>query len=307
MMKKEFLALNNMILKSRQNYLSSEDFRDKFIETLTPGVIKRAEFIQWDTIFQKTKKYNLLFDFFRQIKAKTREEYIRQITDALMSADTTVDIVDAAFELLGHTGKTYVSNEDYIDFKKFSKAKKDEEEILYISTVLVDLGLCNILNLEIDDYFVGVQVGLETHRRKNVGGAAFSVIIENELSNIVRELSAQGYQIKLSNQEKILFYNGVTSKTLDFCLQYKNNKIGVEVNFYTASGSKPTEIKRSYGHVNKELEKVGTTLVWITDGIGYKEMRNSLKEARDIHKNTYNFRMMRESFKNDVVDFFKLN
>ena len=45
-----------MILKSRQNFTTSEEFRDKFIETLTPGVIKRSDFIQWDTIFKKTEK-----------------------------------------------------------------------------------------------------------------------------------------------------------------------------------------------------------------------------------------------------------
>lgn len=72
--------------------------------------------------------------------------------------------------------------------------------------------------------------------------------------------------------------------------------LGIEVNFYTAAGSKPTEIKRSYGHVDKELEKVDTALVWITDGVGYKEMKKSLKEAVDIHKNTYNLNMMKESF-----------
>lgn len=295
-----------MILKSRQNYASSEDFRDKFIETLTPGVIKRKDFIQWDTIFTKTKKYNLLFDFFRQIKAKTREEYISQISDSLMSADVAMDIINASFELLGHTGKTYVSNEDYIDFKSFGDIEKDEHEMDYIATLLVDLGLCNILKLEIDDYFVGVQVGLETHRRKNVGGTAFSLIIYQELSQIVEKLKNKGYNIKLDKEESIFFSDKKTSKTLDFCLSYGGKILGIEVNFYTASGSKPTEIKRSYGHVNKELENVGAALVWITDGIGYKEMRKSLKEARDIHKNTYNFKMMRESFEEDIIDFFKL-
>jgi hypothetical protein len=295
-----------MILKSRQNFTTSEEFRDKFIETLTPGVIKRSDFIQWDTIFKKTEKYNLLFDFFRQLSAKTKDEYIKQIADALMSSDKASDIINASFELLGHTGKTYVSNEDYIDFRSFEKLEKDEKGMLYISTLLVGLGICNILNLEIDDYFVGVQVGLETHRRKNVGGTAFSFIIFKELSEMVERLNSRGNDIKLTKEEDIYFSDGKTSKTLDYCLHCKNQTLGIEINFYTASGSKPTEIKRSYGHINKELEEVGATLVWITDGIGYKDMKNSLKEARDIHKNTYNFNMMKESFESDVVDYFKL-
>jgi len=296
-----------MIFTSRKNYTSSEDFRDKFIETLTPGVIKRLDFIQWDTIFQKTKKYSSLFDFFRQIDARTKEEYIIQIADSLMSADNAMVFINTAFELLGHTGKTYVSNEDYIDFKRFAEIEKDENEMLYIATLLVNLGLCNILNLKMDDYFIGVQVGLETHRRKNIGGIAFAFIVNNELSNLVKKLNDRGYEIKLTKEEQIYFSDKITTKTLDFCLHYKEKILGIEVNFYTASGSKPTEIKRSYGHINRELEKVGTTLVWVTDGIGYKDMKNSLKEARDIHTNTYNFNMMKESFEEDVIDFFELN
>ncbi len=295
-----------MILKSRQNYVTSEEFRDKFIETLTPGVIRRADFIHWEVIFKKTEKYNLLFDFFRQLNAKTREEYIKQIADALMSSDKSANIIDASFELLGHTGKTYVSNEDYVDFKSFEKIENDGKKMQYISTLLVDLGICNILNLEIEDYFVGVQVGLETHRRKNVGGTAFSAIIHQELFEMVERLNSRGNDIKLTEEENIYFTDGKTSKTLDFCLRSNDMTLGIEINFYTASGSKPTEIKRSYGHINKELEEVGATLVWITDGVGYKDMKNSLKEARDIHKNTYNFNMMKESFQGDVIDYFKL-
>ncbi len=172
---------------------SSEDFRDRFLDSITPGVIKREDFIQWNTIFQKTKKYKPFFDFFRQINIGDKDENIRQIADALMSADNAMDFIDAAFELLGHTGKKYVSNQDYIDFKIFSELEKDEEKMFYIANILVDLGLCNILNLEIDDYFTGVQVGLETHRRKNIGGTAFSSIIREELVGVIRKIKLNNY------------------------------------------------------------------------------------------------------------------
>jgi type II restriction enzyme len=162
------------------------------------------------------------------------------------------------------------------------------------------------MDLEIDDYFMGVQVGLETHRRKNVGGRAFSIVVENKLLSLVKELNRKGFNVQLTKEEKVYFSDKKTSKTLDFCLHCNGKNIGIEVNFYTASGSKPTEIKRSYGHVNKELEKNGTTLVWITDGAGYYSMRKSLKEARDIHANTYNLKMMKRYFEEDIINFFNL-
>lgn len=295
-----------MALESRDTYASSEDFRDKFLSSLTPGVITRENFIQWKTIFEKTEKYSVFFDFFRQIDVDSREERISKVADAFMSADVAMDFINTAFELLGHTGKNYVSNKDYIDFKSLSKEEKNEESMIHVAEVLHDLGLFEVLEFEIKDYFVGVQVGLETHRRKNGGGAAFSVLMEKELSVLKENLNKKGFEVSLCKEEVVYFTDDTTSKTLDFCLQYGDKKIGIEINFYTASGSKPTEIKRSYGHVNKELEKVETLLVWVTDGIGYMSMKKSLKEAVDIHKNTYNFKMFQESFEGDVMSYFEL-
>lgn len=286
-------------------YNSSEEFRDSFLNSLTPGVIERKNFIQWDTISAKRERYEKFFGFFKQIDYSTRDEFTKQFADALMSADTAMEYVNLAFELLGHTGKNYVSNEDYIDFKVFSEAEKTEDLMLYVSEVLYDLGLNRINEFEIDDYFTGVQVGLETHRRKNVGGTAFSNLMETELNVLVSKLETKGLSISLKKEDKLFFTDMVTSKTVDFSLASGNKKIGIEVNFYTASGSKPTEIKRSYGHINNELDKVDTLLVWVTDGVGYMQMKKSLKEACDIHKNTYNYIMFKDSFEEDVIKFLK--
>jgi hypothetical protein len=51
------------------------------------------------------------------------------------------------------------------------------------------------------------------------------------------------------------------------------------------------------------LAKVGCELVWITDGVGYEDMKKSLEEAFDIHKNTYNFKMIEEDLEKDILDF----
>jgi hypothetical protein len=296
-----------MILNSRNNYTSSESFRDKFIETLTPGVIKRADFIRWNEIRQKTEAHASLFNFFSQINGNNNIEYIAQITSSLLSADNPIEIIKTSFELLGHNGNKYVSNEDNINIGSLMRENFNEEIAEYLAKLIVELGICNIVNLELEDYFTGVQVGLETHRRKNIGGESFSLIIKEELLALVDYFRNSGHSIELEEQKKIYFVDRVGSKTLDFSLTYGGKILGIEVNFYTASGSKPTEIKRSYTYVNTELENIGVTLVWVTDGIGYESMKRSLKEARDIHKNIYNLSMMQEFFKDDISRFFGFN
>lgn len=181
-----------------------------------------------------------------------------------------------------------------------------QEEAKRVAKLLFDLGLKNIVETELADYFLGVQVGLETNRRKNTGGDAFGVYVKQALEKIQANLKKTGYKIEIEEENQIFYKNKTAFKKVDFGILYNRKQvIGVEVNFYTVSGSKPTEIKRSYGQVNQELAKVGCELVWVTDGIGYDDMKKSLKEAFDIHKNTYNFKMMEENLENDILDFLK--
>jgi|ERR1700675_826362 len=91
---------------------------------------------------------------------------------------------------------------------------------------------------------------------------------------------------------------------VDFALSSHGKvRIGLEVNFYTTSGSKPSEIKRAYQSVNRELSMVGVELVWITDGAGYLKMKRGLREAFEAHRNTYNYEMANRYLKDDIHDF----
>lgn len=290
-----------MILESRTRFSSSEDFRDEFIASITPGIIPRENFIRWDTISKKVEVYKKYFEFFRNLPKGNESDLVTVLRDALLSDDAPYYLIKTAFELLGHTGKVFVSVEDYIEIKSFGEVEKSEENMEYIANLLVSLGLSHVLSTEIENYFLGVQVGLETHRRKNVGGKAFVDIIRVELERIVADLNAKGHKWELKEEQPILYLDGDTSKRVDFLLEKDGKKIGVEVNFYTASGSKPTEIKRSYAQVNRELDTVGSSLIWVTDGVGYLSMKRSLKEARDIHQNIYNLKMLKSSLESDLL------
>lgn len=289
-----------MTLASRNKFKSSEDFRDQFISTITPGVIPRSGFIQWDAIGKKITEHKKHLTFF-QLLAQSDDSKIRdELRDSLLSSDEAFYLIQTAFQLLGHTGDRFVTDVDLIDFNALAESDLDEKRIGDIAALLIDLGITTAIRTDLEDYFLGVQVGLETHRRKNVGGAAFRAILSLTLNAIVKSLIAQGFSLDLTEEEKIFYSDGKTSKTVDFCIKSPEHIIGIEANFYTASGSKPTEIKRSYGQVNQQLERINALLVWVTDGIGYMSMQRSLKEAHDIHKNIYNFRMLKENFENDL-------
>lgn len=288
------------MLKSRQ--LTTDELVAEFFETITPGVIPRSEFIDWTSIEEKCKNFEEELKFFKTLSDESGENLIEKIRDTLLSVDEPEAILKAGFELVGHTNNTYVSNEDSVDIEQAAKdIKAGSEEIgTQCAKVLVEIGLGNILTPNIKDTFLGVQVGLETHRRKNVGGKLFGLWVNELISSVCAEL---GGDYKVEEEIVIQEKEGKRSKTVDFAIFHKGQlRVGFEANFYTVPGSKPAEIKRAYTSVKKDLLEKGIELIWITDGAGYFKMRKGLREAFDAEINIYNYEIARRNLKADIVD-----
>ncbi|MCS7064205.1 MAG: type II restriction endonuclease, partial [Methylacidiphilales bacterium] len=168
------------------------------------------------------------------------------------------------------------------------------------------IGFENILQRrDLEDVLYGVQIGLETHRRKNVAGQAFHNEVAALLEHIKQQLASNQIAVEIQTEMTIRYGNGL-SKKVDFALlQNGSPRYGFEVNFYTVQGSKPTEIKRSYGDITRGLRQVGVELIWITDGKGYRNMQSSLRDAYITMPNIYNLRQARENLFDDLLIVLK--
>lgn len=281
-------------------------FIKEFFETLTPGVIPRNQFIDWAQIKSKCKAYEDTIELFQEIPASDPKKIATEIQGTLLSVDDPLHIIKGCFELLGHTNEYYVSDRDNLDLETAASEIREgsEKAASQVTTLLLDLGLRNLLaQTDVASAFLGVQVGLESNRRKSVGGAAFNRWIQKLLESTCGLLGAQ---YELSPELQIPYKDSRNKKKVDFGVLYRGKaRIGVEVNFYTTSGSKPSEIKRAYQNVNLELREVGVELVWITDGAGYLKMKKSLEEAFRVHPNTYNYEMASKYLKDDIYEFLK--
>jgi type II restriction enzyme len=281
-------------------------FIEEFFRTLTPGVIPREQFIDWAQIKTKCLAYQDIVQYFQEISTSDPKKLRAEIQGALLSADNPLLMIKGAFELLGHTNDYYVSDKDNTEFDQVSAkiGKGSEKTADYIAGLVLDLGLRNLLaQKDIDSAFLGVQVGLESNRRKSVGGAAFNRWVQKLLESTCGLL---GSHYELVPELQISYKDSRNKKKVDFGILHRGeSRIGVEVNFYTTSGSKPSEIKRAYQNVNLELKDVGVELVWITDGAGYLKMKKSLEEAFRVHPNTYNYEMASKYLKDDIYEFLK--
>jgi len=302
--------MNKIILKSR-NYPNPESFVKDFLTTLTPGIIPRSNFIKWDAIERKIEQLTSFVEFYMAIKTQIKQgaNFREEIANSLLACDDPYPYICCAFELLGHTNQELVTQQDDINFLDIAKRVQhgDENTAYLFGKLLQDLGFTKILEQEnLENVLLGVQIGLESHRRKNIGGDYFKNEVKKMFNEIVRKVVVKtGIDIKISEEIKIIYGEGL-SKKVDFTIKLNNQtRFGVEVNFYTVPGSKPTEIKRSYGDIRRGLLNTGVDLIWITDGKGYRRMKRSLRDAYIIFPNIYNLNQAKQFLADDLISLFK--
>lgn len=166
----------------------------------------------------------------------------------------------------------------------FSKKNYDSEEIERIVTFADNTGLLNML-CQMDsasDYLLGVEVGLDTNARKNRSG----VFLEKMVTETLKELSGRHPSLTVIEQKNFGYvantFNipippALTDRKFDYAVIHHGKAANIEVNFYSGTGSKPSEIVSSYSDRNRLLITAGWKFVWLTDGTGWKKMQSPLR------------------------------
>ncbi len=287
-----------------RNYPSPEAVVQDFLDTLTPGIIPRSEFIGWEKIEARLHRFLPHLAFYAELGQREGEVW-EELAGSLLACDKPLPYIQCAFALLGHTDQRLVTQQDDLEIPEVAQAigSGDEVAARNLSAAFRELGLGKILaRSAVEDVFLGVQIGLETHRRKNRGGRAFGETIRGLLQKVAREVAAEtGREVQV-RPEVVLSYGNGLSKQVDFAVEADGRPVfGVEANFYTVPGSKPTEIKRSYGEIRRGLLEAGVDLIWITDGRGYRDMQQSLRDAYVIVPNIYNLWMAKRFLAEDLL------
>lgn len=159
----------------------------------------------------------------------------------------------------------------------------DEYADFLIGSGIVDL-LEHIRNVH--DYALGVEVGMDTNARKNRSGNCGINAVKPWIEKAQVEIA--GLHCKAEADFGFLVEKGFPVPDhfrgikwdRAFWLEGIYDKLVVmEVNHYGSSGSKPPAIAREYASRSTELKNSGIGFLWVTDGIGWRSMKNPLREA----------------------------
>ena len=172
---------------------------------------------------------------------------------------------------------------------------KHVNSIEELSRLMSETGLFKMMEnrlINLVDYVYGVETGLDSNARKNRGGHQMEDLVEGFIRATGKKYFKEMYLSEIESRYGLdlsaISNKGSTRKRFDFVVESNNHIFAFEVNFYTSSGSKLNETARSYKMLAEESRGVnGFTFVWVTDGCGWKDAQNNLRETFDVLDTLY--------------------
>lgn len=165
----------------------------------------------------------------------------------------------------------------------FSKGISVDDTILFLKrSGFLDL-ISDRSIKSIPDYFIGVEVGLDTNGRKNRSGTAMETLIEFFVSDICKRNNWEYISQATAEKIKSKWSKNITvkksSKRIDFAINTPNKLYLIETNFYGGGGSKLKSTAGEYADIYHQWTNDGHQFIWITDGFGWKSTTRPLRDT----------------------------
>lgn len=260
---------------------------DDIINNLKDSIATYDYYVDFDKVYSNVSKVEMQLNLLNYLigKSNIEEEFAKLVVE-YPDVLQTIPILLAVRE-----GRIKIIDGEYMlfDFKNQNREIKDYSKLLKESGLVELFESKKIKNLV--DYVTGVEVGLDTNARKNRTGKTMEKIVES----FIKEIPNVDYLVQASKNQIEAHYNTDilkslildekndlnTNKKFDFVFKGKTGDIIlIETNYYSGSGSKLNETARSYAKLAQDIKKIkGLKFVWITDGKGWENTKNNLREA----------------------------
>ena len=176
-------------------------------------------------------------------------------------------------------------NPQNFDIKRFdfSKPMSVEDGVLFLK----ESGFLNLISnrniKSIPDYFIGVEVGLDSNGRKNRSGTSMENLVEFFVRDICErngyEYIAQATADKIKSKWNKNITVNKSSKRIDFAINTPKRLYLIETNFYGGGGSKLKSTAGEYADIYHQWTNDGHQFIWVTDGYGWKTTQRPLRDT----------------------------
>ncbi len=165
----------------------------------------------------------------------------------------------------------------------FSKPMPPEDGVLFLK----ESGFLKLISdrsiKSIPDYFIGVEVGLDSNGRKNRSGISMENLVEffikDTCSRNGYEYIAQATADKIRTQWNKKITVTKSSKRIDFAVNTPHELYLIETNFYNGGDSKLKSTAGEYADIYHQWTRDGHQFIWVTDGYGWKTAGRPLRDT----------------------------
>lgn len=267
---------------------------DEWINNFKSSISNYSYYADFKKIYKNVDKVKVELNILNSlIGSKTIEEDFKNI---MLKYPETLECIPLLLAV--RSTEIFVKdeiNEYLFDFKKMVYSMDDYVRFMQESG-LFDLLQNHIIN-NLYDYVLGIEVGLDSNGRKNRGGHLMEDLVEKYIKesgfvkdvNYFKEMYLNDIEKRWNIDLSSLSGNNVSTKRFDFVIKTPKQIYLIETNFYASSGSKLNETARSYEMLAKKAKGIdGITFIWITDGLGWHDAKNNLKETFNELETMYN-------------------
>ncbi len=237
------------------------------------------DYTDWDTIRKKVKELRREIALLQSLD---KDNPVEDLTDLLHN---TPEILKVLQLLVAHTPRKILfdDKDKYIDFKTdLEKIATSKKRAKAVAKIFIEMGLVDFLRevRSVEDVIKGVLLGLEPNSRKNRRGKKVEDVISELISSTIKKINKE-HNLHLTYENQMYIDLQSERKGIDHVILQDNKPIiAIEVNFYSTSGSKPSEVLgRAYPEVQENLRKKGISFIVITDGLGWESMRPVIATA----------------------------
>ena len=315
-MKRKKLIMNLALYLKQPN----QDKFDYFMSTRTRTNRTPSYWVDWDKVNRNMNLYRGKLaqldclvgqtDIFKKAsKLFTKDPDLLSVIPILLGTHTTK--LDVMLNNPNSTFKSYV-----LDFKQPDISHINRYVLFMQQTGLLNT-IANQLTEPLYNFAYGIEVGLDTNARKNRSGFQNEAILAHTLNKIKHdnsnlEVATQitGATIKKQWQIEVpepIDKKRVGGRIYDGAIFNKaSGKVTIiETNFYNSNGSKLKAVAGEFSNVFEYINSHNSkqvNFVWISDGCGWDQSKNPLREAFDIIPNIFNLHMVQQGYLAELIN-----
>lgn len=162
----------------------------------------------------------------------------------------------------------------------------------------------NVRNLV--DYYIGVEVGIDTNARKNRSGKVMENLIEVYVKAICEKYKFRYLTQATVAKIKAKFGKDVSTdkadRHFDFAVNTRSKIYLIEVNYYGGGGSKLKSVAGEFKSLYRLVSaKDDIGFIWVTDGIGWRTAKSPLLETFNAIDYVMNIMMIKNGLLEEVI------